>query len=86
MTLNGSTLTINRPSGWKGWINTVQCMDCLEGMRQMPDGCVDLVVTDPPFTFGLGSSISNTKLDNWHDLLNGSHFYKLVFEECKRIC
>lgn len=25
------------------------CADCLEIMKQMPDGCVDLVVTDPPY-------------------------------------
>jgi len=31
------------------WLNKVHCMDCLEGMRQLPDGCVDLVVTDPPY-------------------------------------
>jgi len=35
------------------WENTVQCMDCLEGMKQLPDGCVDLVVTDPPFNVGM---------------------------------
>lgn len=25
--------------------------DCLAGMRRMPDGCVDLVVADPPYAF-----------------------------------
>ena len=34
------------------WENTVQCMDCLEGMKQLPDGCVDLVFADPPFNLG----------------------------------
>lgn len=27
----------------------VVCGDCLEVMRQMPDKCVDLVVTSPPY-------------------------------------
>lgn len=31
------------------WINTIHCMDCLKGMRQLPDGCIDLVVTSPPY-------------------------------------
>lgn len=31
------------------WVGKVHCMDCLEGMKQLPDGCVDLVVTDPPY-------------------------------------
>lgn len=29
--------------------NTIVVGDCLEVMGQMPDGCVDLVVTDPPY-------------------------------------
>ena len=24
-------------------------MDCLEGMKQLPDGCIDLIATDPPY-------------------------------------
>ena len=68
------------------FINKVICGDCLDVMKHIPDGSVDLVVTDPPFTFGLGSSITNTKLDNWSDLLNGSHFFKEIFNEIKRIC
>jgi DNA modification methylase len=28
--------------------------DCLEVMRQLPDGCVDAVVTDPPYGIGAG--------------------------------
>ncbi|MHB1157253.1 MAG: hypothetical protein ACYC26_10490 [Phycisphaerales bacterium] len=31
------------------WTNTVQCLDCVQGMRQLPDHCVDLVVTSPPY-------------------------------------
>jgi len=29
--------------------NTIVVGDCLDIMAQMPDGCVDLVVTDPPY-------------------------------------
>lgn len=31
------------------WLNTIQCMDCVEGMKQLPDKCIDLVLTDPPY-------------------------------------
>ncbi len=31
------------------WLNTIQCMDCVEGMDQLPDECIDLVVTSPPY-------------------------------------
>ena len=30
-------------------INTVITGDCLEVMKQWPDKCVDLVLTDPPY-------------------------------------
>jgi len=30
-------------------LDMVVNMDCLEGMKQLPDGCVDLVLTDPPY-------------------------------------
>jgi site-specific DNA-methyltransferase (adenine-specific) len=33
----------------KKWLNTIQCMDCVEGMKQLPDNCIDLVVTSPPY-------------------------------------
>jgi len=31
------------------FINKIICGDCLEVMEEMPDGCVDLIVTDPPW-------------------------------------
>jgi len=31
------------------WLNTIQCMDCVEGMRYLPSNCIDLVVTSPPY-------------------------------------
>ena len=30
-------------------LNKIYNMDCLEGLRQMGDGCVDLTVTSPPY-------------------------------------
>ncbi|MDD4909526.1 MAG: transcriptional repressor LexA [Candidatus Omnitrophica bacterium] len=33
----------------KKWLNTVQCMDCVEGLRKLPDNSIDLVVTSPPY-------------------------------------
>lgn len=35
----------------KDYINKIICGDCLKIMRDMPDGCVDLVITDPPYGF-----------------------------------
>jgi len=30
-------------------LNTIKCMDCLEYLKSLPDECVDLIVTDPPY-------------------------------------
>lgn len=32
--------------------DTIRCQDCIEGMKELPDGCVDLVFADPPFNIG----------------------------------
>ena len=34
--------------------NKIICGDCLEVMKDWPDGCVDLVLTDPPYGIGTG--------------------------------
>ena len=30
-------------------LNRIYNEDCLEGMKRIPDGSVDLIVTDPPY-------------------------------------
>jgi site-specific DNA-methyltransferase (adenine-specific) len=30
-------------------INQIRCCECVEGMRSLPDGCIDLTVTSPPY-------------------------------------
>ena len=31
------------------WLNTIQCIDCVEGLKQLPENSIDLVVTSPPY-------------------------------------
>jgi len=38
------------------WINTIQLGDCMNYLKQLPDKCVDLLLTDPPY----GGSICRT--------------------------
>lgn len=57
----------------------IVCGDCLEVMRQMPDECVDLVLTDPPFN--KGKDFANDNLP-WHDFLR---WYKDVVQELHRV-
>ena len=35
------------------YVNTIVCGDCLDVMKDCPDGCVDLVLTDPPYGVGV---------------------------------
>lgn len=32
--------------------NTIYNMDCMEGLKDMPDGCFDLAIVDPPYFSG----------------------------------
>jgi len=34
---------------FKRWTNTTQCMDCVEGMKKLPENSIDLMVTSPPY-------------------------------------
>jgi len=34
---------------FKKQLNTIQCMDCVEGMKKLPDKSIDLMVTSPPY-------------------------------------
>ena len=33
--------------------NRVHCCDCIEGMKSLGEGCVDVVVTSPPYNIGV---------------------------------
>ena len=44
-------------------INTVICGDCLEVMKDWPDNCVDLVLTDPPY------NVSTKDIDKGNGIL-----------------
>ncbi len=48
----------------EGRRSTIRLMlgDCLEKMKEIPDGSVDLVLTDPPY-----GTMKGAGLDGWHD-------------------
>jgi DNA modification methylase len=52
------------------YLNKVTCGDCLELMRDLPDGCVDAVVTDPPYNIGTPQRITDTR-NNKNRLIGG---------------
>lgn len=46
---------------------TLYCADCLDVLREMPNGCADALVTDPPFAFagGLSNGITSVADDQF---------------------
>lgn len=55
----------------KIYLNKIYNEDCLEGMKRIPDGSVDCILTDPPYLY-----LKNQKLDRPFDEL-------VFFSECK---
>ncbi len=69
-----------------GLIDRIICEDSETSLKKLPDNCIDLVFTSPPYNFGLGYQDSNGSADgdsaDWD-----SYFDKLfrVFDECIRV-
>src|SRR5208283_2838743 len=61
--------------------NLIICRDSEEVLRQLPDNCIDLVITSPPYNFGFGYDTSKDGID-WE-----KYFQKLfaIFDECVRV-
>ena len=38
-----------RRSELKKYLNTIECIDCIEGMKKLPENSIDLTVTSPPY-------------------------------------
>lgn len=67
-------------------LNYIDCIDCLEGLREIPDKSVDLVVTDPPYGIGIKSQGGKgSKLNPWADVCNASLWYTTWMRECQRV-
>jgi DNA modification methylase len=63
-------------------LDTIVCGDCLDVIRDMPDGCVDLSVVDPPFNLGFDygpDSDDKKPLDEYRQWL------KTIMNEVERI-
>lgn len=70
-------------------LNKIYNTDCLEFMRSMPDSCVDLVVTDPPYEIstkggGLGKRpvYENGALDK----ISQGFDVEATLEQIARVC
>lgn len=63
----------NNKATTKIYLNKIYNEDCLEGMKRIPDGSVDCILTDPPYLY-----LKNQELDRPFDEL-------VFFSECKRV-
>lgn len=36
------------------YLNTIQNIDCIEGLKRLPDRCIDLIIADPPYFKTIG--------------------------------
>jgi site-specific DNA-methyltransferase (adenine-specific) len=61
------------------YLNKIICGDCLEIMKQLPDKCIDLVLTDPPYN--AGREYANDELEK----LEQQKWLNEWLTECKRI-
>ena len=62
-------------------LNKIHCADSLTFLREMPDNCIDLIFTSPPYNFGINYSQTDD-VNPWED-----YFDKLfaIFGECARV-
>ena len=56
-------------------------MDCLEGMKQIPDNSIDLAVTDPPYNTGMQGNNSKQWLSHFFNDKFSPEIYKKLAED-----
>jgi len=69
-------------------LNRLYCMDCMEGMKQFPDGYFDLAITDPPYGLGMeqGANIYAGKIfdkKDWDKSPPPPEYFKELFRVSK---
>lgn len=61
--------------------NKIICGDSIKVLKQLPDNCIDIIFTSPPYNFGLN-------YDTHNDTSGWDKYYKMLFEifsECIRV-
>lgn len=74
-------------------LNYIDNIDCLEGLKEIPDNSVDLVITDPPYFLSMGHAgdrdnarkIMGTSNCTFNDLAIAKPFYAQLFREFRRV-
>lgn len=70
-------------------LDRIYNMDCLEGMKQIPDNYVDLVLTDPPYFLPINSYVGKRGKGYHHRTLADTSilkgYFERIFEQLNRI-
>lgn len=79
-------------------LNYIDNIDCLEGLKNVPDKSVDCIITDPPYFLSMGHAGSKTNAKTcvrnsdalnsnrtFNDLAICTPFYKQLFAEYARV-
>ena len=75
---NFSDLNVELP---QSYTNKIICGDSLEALKKLPDNCVDLIFTSPPYNFGLEYEGHNDT-DKWDEYFNTLFN---IFDQCIRV-
>ena len=71
-----------------GYIDKIHCADCIDFMAQMPDECIDLVVTSPPYNLGNNHHLRDRKLNVYPDDMPEDGYQRsqlCLINECLRL-
>jgi site-specific DNA-methyltransferase (adenine-specific) len=63
-------------------LNTLTQGDCLELIKELPDGSVDGIITDPPYSLGV---THNGQKGSYSDLVIMKPFFSSLFYQFKRV-
>lgn len=74
-------------------LNYIDNIDCLEGLKEVPDNSVDLIVTDPPYFLSMGHAGDKDNARkmmlnsnrSFNDLAIAKPFYAQLFQEFRRV-
>lgn len=65
----------------QSYLNQIYCADSLEFLKKLPNNCIDIVLTSPPYNFGINYN-GTDDANQWQ-----SYFNQLfaIFKECIRV-
>ena len=71
-------------------VNKIYNMDCLEGMKKLPDNSIDVVITDPPFAIDFKAKRSNynrtqSRVLEGYNEIPKEKYYEFTFQWMKEI-